>query len=84
MSQDKLDEILQRGMFGNKETLPEERKLFLSTISERIYLALTNKQVRKRGMYDEAKELMKKTFRRSLIYQRRTKLPCLLQLYSGC
>lgn len=60
MSQDKLEEILQRGMFGNKETLPEERKLFLGTISERIYLALTNKQVRKRGMYAEAKELMKK------------------------
>ncbi|ADU29925.1 YueI family protein [Evansella cellulosilytica] len=60
MSQKKLEEILQHGIYGTPELLPEERKLFLSTISERIYLALTNTQVRKRGLYKEAEEIMKK------------------------
>ncbi|MDQ0254418.1 uncharacterized protein YueI [Evansella vedderi] len=60
MSQPKIEEILQRGIYGTPETLPEERKLFLGTISERVYLALTNKQVRKKGIYSEAQEIMKK------------------------
>ncbi|MFA9559385.1 YueI family protein [Evansella sp. AB-rgal1] len=59
MSQKKLEEVLQRGIYGTPEILPEERKLFLGTISERIYLALTNSQVIKRGLYEEAAQLMK-------------------------
>ncbi|WP_096201254.1 YueI family protein [Bacillus sp. FJAT-45350] len=50
----KVNEILERGIYGTPETLPEERNIFLSTIVERIYLALTKKQVIHKGMYDEA------------------------------
>ena len=60
MSQEKLDDILKRGMYGSKETLPEERNFFLGTINERVYLALTNNQVRKRGMYEEVQDLLKR------------------------
>lgn len=59
MSHQKLEQILKHGIHGSPELLPEERKLFLSTISERVYLALTNSQVRQRGTYDEADQVMK-------------------------
>lgn len=58
MEKDRLQEVLINGISGTPETLPEERKLFLSTISERVYIALTNKQVIHRGMYHEVTELM--------------------------
>uniref|UniRef100_A0A1S2LRB7 DUF1694 domain-containing protein n=2 Tax=Anaerobacillus isosaccharinicus TaxID=1532552 RepID=A0A1S2LRB7_9BACI len=54
----KLEQVLLQGIRGMAETLPEERALFLSTISERIYLALTNKQVIHKGMYPEAIDVM--------------------------
>ncbi|RXI99460.1 DUF1694 domain-containing protein [Anaerobacillus alkaliphilus] len=59
MANNKLQDVLQRGIYGSPETLPEERALFLSTISERIYLALTNRQVIHKGMYSEAIDVMK-------------------------
>ncbi len=59
MAKNKLEDALQRGIYGTPETLPEERALFLSTISERIFLALTNKQVIHKGMYPEAIEVMR-------------------------
>lgn len=59
MEKNKLQEALIRGITGGAETLPEERALFLSTIRERIYLALTNKQVIHKGMYSEVTDLMK-------------------------
>ncbi|UCZ54558.1 YueI family protein [Bacillus shivajii] len=59
MSHEKLEEVLKRGIYGAGEVKPEERKLFLGTISERVYLALTNAQVRKKGMYPEVEKLLK-------------------------
>ncbi|MBU9712251.1 YueI family protein [Evansella tamaricis] len=59
MSENKLEEILHRGIYGTPETLPEERRLFLGTISERVYLALTTNQIRKQGIYKEAEEIMR-------------------------
>ncbi|MBU8905732.1 YueI family protein [Desertibacillus haloalkaliphilus] len=56
---DKLQEALERGLYGTPETKPDERRMFLSTIVERIYLALTKKQVIQKGMYDEAIDIMK-------------------------
>ncbi|OIJ16086.1 hypothetical protein BKP35_03650 [Anaerobacillus arseniciselenatis] len=58
MGNNKLEKILMQGIHGTVETLPEERALFLSTISERIYLALTNKQVIHKGIYKEAVDIM--------------------------
>lgn len=58
MSIKKVHELLMQGIYGAPETLPEERALFLSTIRERVYLALTNKQVFHKGMYNEAMQLI--------------------------
>lgn len=59
MANDKLEEILKQGIYGRAEIRPEERKLFLTTIAERIYLYLTHSQVRNRGFYPEAETIMK-------------------------
>ena len=60
MAKTRLEEILEKGIYGTPEIRPDERKLFLSTISERVYLVLTNTQVRTKGMYNEVEEVMKK------------------------
>ncbi|WP_416149374.1 YueI family protein [Salipaludibacillus sp. HK11] len=61
MSNQKLEDILKHGIYGSPEIRPEERKLFLSTLAERVYLCLTNSQVRHRGMYPEMEKAMKET-----------------------
>ncbi|QKS70919.1 YueI family protein [Paenalkalicoccus suaedae] len=60
MAQQKLEQILQNGMYGTPEIRPEERKLFLGSLAERAHIALTNGQVRKTGMYKEVLTLMEK------------------------
>ncbi|MET3504751.1 YueI family protein [Halalkalibacter oceani] len=55
----KMKEVIDRALYGAPEIKPEERNLFLSTLLERIHLALTKKQVINKGMYKEAVELMK-------------------------
>ncbi|WP_157812010.1 YueI family protein [Alteribacter populi] len=60
MSEEKLKEVLKQGIYGSPEIRPEERKLFLSTLRERVYLAITNRQVREHGMYDQATSMIKK------------------------
>ncbi|OLO26935.1 hypothetical protein BTR23_21415 [Alkalihalophilus pseudofirmus] len=52
--EDKLKDIINRGLYGNPEIKSEERNLFLTTIIERIHLALTKRQVIHKGMYDQA------------------------------
>ncbi|PYZ94308.1 hypothetical protein CR194_01885 [Salipaludibacillus keqinensis] len=59
MSKQKLEDILKQGIYGKPEIRPEERKLFLSTIAERVYLCLTDSQVRHRGIYPEMEKAMK-------------------------
>ncbi|MCR6096718.1 YueI family protein [Salipaludibacillus agaradhaerens] len=58
MSNEKLEDILKKGMYGTPQLRPEERKLFLSSFAERVYLALTKSQVRHRGIYPEAETMM--------------------------
>ncbi|MFC4738112.1 YueI family protein [Bacillus daqingensis] len=60
MNDTKLAQIIKEGIYGKPELRPEEKHLFLGTFAERVYLALTNGQVYKAGMYDEAVELMKR------------------------
>ncbi|TWI57820.1 YueI family protein [Halalkalibacter nanhaiisediminis] len=55
----KMKEIIDAALYGAPEIKPEERSLFLSTILERIHLALTKKQVIQKGMYPEVLSLMK-------------------------
>ena len=40
MSKADLDEYLKQGMYGTKETNPDERRQFLGTIRERIEVRL--------------------------------------------
>jgi uncharacterized protein YueI len=59
LERDKVDEILQQGIYGPKEIKPEERKRFLGTLRERIVVALTQAQVREKGVYSELEKVMK-------------------------
>lgn len=59
MANNKLEDILKQGIYGSPEIRPEERKLFLSTLAERVYLCLTKSQVRHRGIYPEMDKAMK-------------------------
>jgi uncharacterized protein YueI len=54
----KVEEILIKGMYGEKQIKIEERNLFLGTIRERIELALTTSQVMKTEIYPEFKKCM--------------------------
>ncbi|WP_421383013.1 YueI family protein [Bacillus salacetis] len=54
-----VDDYLQQGMYGQKQTKPDERRKFLGTIRERIVFALTQKQVRRKGTLPQIDSLMK-------------------------
>lgn len=56
---DKVLDALERGMYGVPEVKQEERNVFLTTILERIYLALTYDQVVRKGIYEEAIQYLK-------------------------
>ncbi|VEF47872.1 cytoplasmic protein [Bacillus freudenreichii] len=53
-----LEDYLEKGMYGPKQTKIEERKKFLGTIRERIIVALTKSQVMEPGLYPEVEKLM--------------------------
>ena len=53
-----MDDYLQQGIHGAKETKPDERRRFLSTLRERVVVALTQEQVREQGIYPEVEALM--------------------------
>lgn len=59
MERSNVDEYLQQGMYGQKQTKPDERRKFLGTIRERIVFALTQRQVRRKGTLRQAESLMK-------------------------
>ena len=54
-----LEDYIDKGIHGVKETNIDERKKFLSTIKERVILALTNRQVMKNTIYQPIQRLMK-------------------------
>ncbi|WP_346764076.1 YueI family protein [Bacillus sp. BHET2] len=55
-----IDDYLENGMYGQKQTKPDERRKFLGTLRERIVIALTQSQVREKGVYKEVQESLKK------------------------
>jgi uncharacterized protein YueI len=55
-----MEDYLQKGMYGAKETKPEERKKFLGTLRERIVVALLKSQIYENGTYPEIEENLKK------------------------
>ncbi|WP_185971002.1 YueI family protein [Alkalicoccobacillus porphyridii] len=54
----KVNDILEEAIYGKPEIRPQERKLFLSTIMERVYLALTIKQVLSSNTYQQISSIM--------------------------
>lgn len=60
MKKTDVEDYLDAGIYGAKEIKPDERRQFLGTLRERIVVALTDKQVKKKGTYKEVEELMMK------------------------
>lgn len=58
MSKQNVDDYLQQGIHGAKETKPDERRRFLGTIRERIVVALTKAEVRRKQIEAEFKQLL--------------------------
>lgn len=58
VSKNNIDEYIQQGLTGIRETKPDERRKFLGTLRERVVVALTRQQVREKGTYKEVEELM--------------------------
>ena len=54
-----LDDYMQKGMYGAKETKPEERRKFLSTLRDRVVIALQQSQVMEPSPYKEILDAMK-------------------------
>ncbi|MER2060327.1 MAG: YueI family protein [Niallia sp.] len=55
-----LDDYMQKGMYGAKETKPEERRKFLGSLRERVVIALNQSQVIEPTPYIEIIDAMKK------------------------
>lgn len=55
-----LDDYIQQGIYGEKQTKPDERRKFLGTLRERIVIALTQSQIREAGIYPQVEEALKK------------------------
>ncbi|MCM3666582.1 YueI family protein [Mesobacillus subterraneus] len=58
MSNNKIDDYLQQGIHGAKQTKPDERRRFLTTLRERVVIALTQAQVMKKGVEPQIEQLM--------------------------
>lgn len=54
-----VNEVLEHAIRGGLETKPAERRIFLTTIAERLHLALTINQVRSTVIYQEVEQTMK-------------------------
>ncbi|GAA0501016.1 YueI family protein [Salinibacillus aidingensis] len=59
MSKSKMDEYIEEGIYGKKETKPDERRRFLGTLRERVILVLTKGQVMKKKGMDQLEAAMK-------------------------
>ncbi|CAG9610599.1 YueI family protein [Pseudoneobacillus rhizosphaerae] len=77
MERNKVDEILQQGIYGPKEIKPEERKRFLGTLRERIVVALTQAQVRDNSVNTELEKVMKENSKAQLYLNGQMEYPTL-------
>lgn len=55
-----VEDVLKEGIYGPKETKPEERRQFLGTLRERVIVALWKSQVKESAIYPEVEMEMKK------------------------
>ncbi|WP_306807279.1 YueI family protein [Mesobacillus jeotgali] len=58
LSNSKLDDYLQQGIHGAKQTKPDERRRFLTTLRERVIIALSQGEVMRKGVEPEVEQLM--------------------------
>jgi uncharacterized protein YueI len=66
MSDDQIDLYIKQGIYGTFETKPEERNVYLGTLRERIYVALTVGQVRQNKIYSEVLALLETSKNKAL------------------
>ncbi|GKU84504.1 YueI family protein [Niallia sp. NCCP-28] len=59
MSNPNLDDYIKQGVYGAKETKPEERRQFLGTLRERVVIALKQSQVLEERVYEEVENAIK-------------------------
>ncbi|KYC95142.1 YueI family protein [Heyndrickxia sporothermodurans] len=65
--QPNLDDYLQKGMYGEKQLKPDEKRKYLGTFRERIVVALKKSQVMEKQIYSEVEDLMKKNPKAKLL-----------------
>ncbi|RSL33262.1 DUF1694 domain-containing protein [Salibacterium salarium] len=58
MAQKNVEDYIEEGIYGPRETRPDEKRRYLGTYRERILLALTKEQVMKKGTYPEVEEAL--------------------------
>lgn len=61
MSKSEMEDYLLQGIHGAKETKPDERRRFLTTIRERVVVVLTAEQVIEKEVYPQVELLMKES-----------------------
>jgi uncharacterized protein YueI len=64
---EEIKRVLDAGIYGTPELKPAEKALFLSTFRERVYIALTKRQVAQNNVYKEVKEEMRRV-RNGILY----------------
>ncbi|ALC82218.1 MULTISPECIES: YueI family protein [Bacillus] len=58
MDDSSMDQYIQQGIYGTLETKKDERRLFLGSIRERVIIALTIGQVRRKAVYKEVEQAL--------------------------
>ncbi|WP_226659520.1 YueI family protein [Pseudalkalibacillus hwajinpoensis] len=64
---EEIKRVLDAGIYGAPELKPAEKALFLSTFRERVYIALTKRQVAQNNVYQEVKQEMRQ-IRNGILY----------------
>ncbi|WP_433743013.1 YueI family protein [Falsibacillus pallidus] len=59
MERTSVDDYIQKGLYGEIQTKPDERRKFLGTLRERIVVAITKSQVMDKSIYDDLDEIMR-------------------------
>lgn len=60
MKKPNVEEVLQQGIHGPLETMPDERRKFLGSLRERIIIALKKSQVAEATIYPQVEQEMRK------------------------
>lgn len=60
MKQDEVNDYLTQGIYGRKEIKPQEKIEMLGTFRERVVIALTQKQVKRKEVYPEIEQAILK------------------------